>query len=730
VIYPHLSQENAMNKPLKILAILIAALVLIIGLGIAYLSLVFDPNQFKSQLIELVKEKKHRTLAIDGNIQLNFFPKLGVSLEKIRLSEFESPTQFAHLDRAQVSLALMPLLQKQIVIDKISLHGLQLRYQRDAQGTSNIDDLLAKDAPENQAKTETSSAKQMRFDIEGIDIANSQFEIDDQKAALKASIKELNLSTGKIADQKKTPVKFSAAFNFQEPKAEAKIDLNTQLIFDITQKSIALQDFKTQIAGKLGKESLEVVLESAALSLHAEHSESAQIKLSAKLKGAQELSTSVALNKLSLQAKQLNIAEVQMQAESKQEGTTKQIELKSPFSMDLNTQLLKLSQLAVQVKINDPKLAQTAIVIPITGQASVNLKEKKLDSALSAKFDETQLQASLQLQNFSAPAISFKVDIDKLNLDRYIKPTTEPVDAAPSKEEDLNLAALKALNLNGVIRIGALQVKNLHINQVHLPIKAAQGEISMNGLQAQLYQGEVAGNIRFDVDGNRLQMQQKLSNIQINPLLVDFMKKDILEGRGSLNLQINTHGKRVSHFKDNLNGTISTQLLDGAVKGINLAKSLRDFKAKISNKTDQQQSANSNEKTDFSALSASIHFVDGVGNSDDLDMKSPFLRVGGKGMVDLRANKLDYTAKVTVVNTATGQDGSDLSQLKDISIPIRISGPFDKLSYQLQFAQIGSEALKSALKAKAAPVIEEKKKELKEKVNEQLKDKLKGLFSK
>jgi AsmA protein len=250
----------------------------------------------------------------------------------------------------------------------------------------------------------------------------------------------------------------------------------------------------------------------------------------------------------------------------------------------------------------------------------------------------------------------------------------------------------------------------------------------MSGLQAQLYQGEVAGNIRFDVDGNRLQMQQKLSNIQINPLLVDFMNKDIVEGRGTLNLQINTHGKRVSQFKENLNGSISTQLLDGAVKGINLAKSLRDFKAKILNKTDQQQGANKNEKTDFSALSASINFVDGVGNSDDLDMKSPFLRVGGKGKVDLRANNLDYTAKVTVVNTATGQDGTDLSQLKDISIPVRISGPFDKLSYQLQFAQIGSEALKSAFKAKAAPVLEEKKKELKEKVNDQLKDKLKGLF--
>nr|WP_315485176.1 AsmA family protein [uncultured Undibacterium sp.] len=717
-----------MNKPLKILVIALSAIVLIIGLGIAYLSFVFDPNQFKSQMIELVKEKKHRTLVIDGNIQLNFFPKLGVSLEKIRLSEFESPTQFANLDKAQVSLALMPLFQKQIVVDKVSLHGLQLRYQRDAQGKSNIDDLLTKDPSESQEKTESSNTKQMRFDIEGIDIANSQFEIDDQKAALKGSIKDLNLSTGKIGDKKKTPVKFSAVFNFQQPKAEAKIDLNTQLSFDMAQKSLELQDFKTQIAGKLGNDTVEVLLETAAMNWQPDLSKSEQIKLNTKLKGAQEVGANIVLNKFSLKEKQLSIAEVQLQAESKEGGASKQLELKSPVSMDLNTQLLKLSQLAMQIKINDPKLAQTAIAIPITGHASVNLKEKIVDSMLDAKFDETQLHTSLQIQNFSAPAINFKVDIDKLNLDRYIKTAAEPAKTTESKEEDLNLNGLKALNLNGVIRIGALQVKNLHINQVNLPIKAAQGEISMNGLQAQLYQGEVAGNIRFDVDGNRLQLQQKLSNIQINPLLMDFMNKDIVEGRGTLNVQINTHGIRVSQFKENLNGTISTQLLDGAVKGINLAKSLRDFKAKILNKTDQQQSANKNEKTDFSALSASINFVDGVGNSDDLDMKSPFLRVGGKGQVNLRSNSLDYTARATIVNTSTGQDGADLSQLKDLTIPVRISGPFDKLGYQIQFAQIGSEALKNAFKAKTAPVIEEKKKELKEKVNEQLKDKLKGLF--
>lgn len=716
-----------MNKPLKIAVIVLVSILFIIAAAIAYISLVFDPNQFKTQLIELVKDKKHRQLSIDGNIQLTFFPKLGVSLEKIKLSEFESNAQFAALEQAQVSLALMPLLQKQFVVDKISLHGLQLRYQRDAEGKSNIDDFIAKDSTTNADSTQ-SPKQALRFDIDGIDIAHSQFEIDDQKAKLQGSIQDVNLNTGKISDQNKTPVKFSAKLNFQQPKAEAQIELATTLGFDFADKILNLQDFKTQIAGKLGTDTFKLEVSTTAMTLSPQRSASDQINMTATASGVQTLDAKLSIHQFALSDHKLSIAAIDLHGESKQERSAKLLDLKSALTMNMETEQLVLPQLIIQVTLKDPKLAQTDIAIPITGQASIDLKEKNIDTTLTVKFDETQMHSTVQVQNFSTPAIRFKVDIDKLNLDRYVKASASEK-AGESKEEDLNLAGLTSLNLNGSIHIGALQVKNLHINQVQLPIKAAQGEFTMTGIAAQLYQGSVAGNMHFDVDGNRFQMQQTLSNIQINPLLVDFMKKDIVEGRGTLNLQIDTHGKRVSQFKDNLSGTIRTQLADGAVKGINLAKSLRELKAKIINRSDQQQAANKNEKTDFSAMSASIHFVDGVGNSDDLDMKSPFLRVGGKGQVNLRNNTLDYTARATIVNTAAGQDGADLSQLKDLTIPVRISGPFDQLGYQLQFAQIGSEALKSAFKAKAAPALEEKKKELKEKVNEQLKDKLKGLFS-
>ena len=69
---------------------------------------------------------------------------------------------------------------------------------------------------------------------------------------------------------------------------------------------------------------------------------------------------------------------------------------------------------------------------------------------------------------------------------------------------------------------------------------------------------------------------------------------------------------------------------DGAVKGINLARTLRQAKAALSMKQDAVSRPTQAEKTDFSELSASARIADGVAHSDDLDIKSPFLRIGGE----------------------------------------------------------------------------------------------------
>ena len=146
------------------------------------------------------------------------------------------------------------------------------------------------------------------------------------------------------------PIKFSANLQFDKPKAEAKMESNAQLRFDIAQKSLELTDLKTQFIGKLEANPIELQIETAALSMNPQQSKSEQIKLSAKIGGTQELSANVVLNKFTLLEKSLNIAEFTLQAQSTQAGASKKINLKSTLSMALETQVIELPQLAMQLK--------------------------------------------------------------------------------------------------------------------------------------------------------------------------------------------------------------------------------------------------------------------------------------------------------------------------------------------------------------------------------------------
>lgn len=762
------SGNSATKKILKGIGITVAVLVLLLAGLLAYVSFAFDPNQFKAQITQVVLEKKQRTLAIDGDIKLRFFPKLGVELGRVSLSEKNNQVHFAKLDSARVSLALLPLLSKKIVVDKISLRGLELHWQRDESGVSNIDDLLSKsqndDTHEPEAATSTGNA--LLFDVEGIELRDAQIQISDAKTQFNGALKNLQFSSGRLADKTPTAIHFSSQIVAQQggkPASDAMVTVDTNLRFDLDTHELGLEKLALNLDGVLQGNKIKLALKApqwsmkqndfaltvagleANLQTHVtqgdvvlnvtvpriqidqDKASSDKIGGSLSVSGAQNITAKLSTGTISGNSKALKLDQLMIELERKQGAQTVKAQLHSALDADIEKMIFSLAQLTLNVQVHDPALPQPEIVLPMTGKLLLNLTTKSLQSDLQSKFDESQIKLQLDVHDFSAPQIGFHAMIDRINLDRYMKPTPKSAPAPVASgqtpvtaEAALDLSALKSVQLDGKVAIGQLQVKNIKMTALQLPVRLHGGVLEMKGMRAHLYQGELVGDVSVRAGDNHVSVQQTLSGIQIQALLKDAINKDIVEGRGNLKLQLQTQGKTTTHMKQMLNGDISVSLTDGAVKGINLAKSFRDFKSNILNKSDQDQAANSSEKTDFSALSGSIHFVDGIGTSDDLNMKSPFLRVGGNGTVNLRDSTVDYVATVNVVESITGQGGVDLSQLKGISIPVRVKGPFDHLSYKIQFGKIGADVLKSAVKEKAKPLLEEKKKEVL--------DKLKGLF--
>ena len=101
-----------MPRSLKLVLGALGVLLALLVVAAVVIAATFDPNAYKPQLVELVKQKTQRTLQIPGEIELSFFPSLGARLGALSISEHRAAAPFASVESARVSLALMPLLRR------------------------------------------------------------------------------------------------------------------------------------------------------------------------------------------------------------------------------------------------------------------------------------------------------------------------------------------------------------------------------------------------------------------------------------------------------------------------------------------------------------------------------------------------------------------------------------------------------------------------------------------
>ena len=219
-------------KMLKYALIALAGLVILVGGVLAYVAATFNPNQYKSQIVQAVKAKTQRTLKLEGDIGLSFWPSIGAKIGKASLSERASDKEFAAIEEVRVALKLMPLLSKQVVVDTVRIKGLRVNIVKTNNAGTNVDDL----AGEPSAKKGTPAAKDARadlaVDIAGVEFVDAAISYTDQAAGAKYLLAKLNLKTGRIAPGVPTAVDFSAHAQGDKPKVDLPVTLKMRLTLD------------------------------------------------------------------------------------------------------------------------------------------------------------------------------------------------------------------------------------------------------------------------------------------------------------------------------------------------------------------------------------------------------------------------------------------------------------------------------------------------------------------
>ncbi|MGB7298639.1 MAG: AsmA-like C-terminal region-containing protein, partial [Burkholderiaceae bacterium] len=145
---------------------------------------------------------------------------------------------------------------------------------------------------------------------------------------------------------------------------------------------------------------------------------------------------------------------------------------------------------------------------------------------------------------------------------------------------------------------------------------------------------------------------------------------------------------------------------------------IRDAKNLLQAGGAQSEASVAGARTDFAALTASFKIANGVATNTDLSGKSPLLRLGGGGTIDIAAGSLDYTVRASVVGTSKGQEGKEIDELRGVTIPVRLTGAFEALQWQIDWGEAAKSALKSRVAEQLSGQVDVKKAELKAQADE------------
>lgn len=1009
-----------MKKLLKFGLYGLGGLIVLLLLAMAIIAATFNPNDYKDDVIKLVKEKKDRTLKIDGDIKLSYWPKIGANLGRVSISEHKNETEFASVNSVKLALAVMPLLKKELVVDTIYVDGAKANIVKHKDGTTNFDDLLSKDESESQT---------VKFDVDGIHITNSEISYADELAGAKYNVSKLNLTSGHISIAQPVDLETDFTLNANQPAIAANAKIKGNFLVDPETKHFKVKGLDSHVAGDMlnGKgmdikisgdvdakpEQMEflvdglklaasgnfdgaknaIELTAPALTIQKEEVSGKKVTVSlSQEKAGDVFKANMVLADMKGSPKALQSSGITGDLSAIQGKRTIAGKFSSPFTGNIENLIFDLPKLAGNLDIKDPSLpnggmkgtfnlgAHTEIkneiaksqfnlniegVTKLNGDINVtgfkksnikfNLNADQLDlnkllpkstapakatndkpadmsalknmaldgrlnvgsiiydkyrvsglnvgikadgdklalSGLNVKVDNSQIKGSVGITHFAKPLYTFDLDIDQLDVDKYVaaspsdkKASDKPTDlsalkalnadgvlrigkfkygktnasniiinlkadgqklalnplsgkvddsqikgsfaisqfARPAYTFDLDidhldvnkyvsastpsntkadqsadlsalntlladgslrvgslkynqyqvsnlkfnlkadgqklqlnqfaakvddsqinanvgisqfshpaynfdvvidkldadkyiakgnsdskgagdtpidLSALKKLNATGEAKIGWLKLANVKTENVNLGLKAASGVATLSPFSANLYQGSMAGSLIVDARATpNIKFKQNMKNVSVGPLMVDAIKNDMLSGSGTINVDVTTQGNTVGTLKKGLMGNASMSLADGALKGVDIAGSIRELRNKVNILKTKEAGADKSKKTDFSELTATFDIKNGVAHNEDLAMKAPILRLAkgdSRGDIDIGNEKINYLAKPTIVKSLKGQGGAELDSLAGIAIPLKIYGTFAEPKYNLDFAAVGTALAKSNL---------------------------------
>ncbi|MFP5383115.1 MAG: AsmA family protein [Gammaproteobacteria bacterium] len=314
-------------------------------------------------------------------------------------------------------------------------------------------------------------------------------------------------------------------------------------------------------------------------------------------------------------------------------------------------------------KTTDPQaMTRVALKSALAG----TLASAMLDN-LDIRLDQSTIRGKAGITDLKTTALVFDLALDNINADGYLPPPAPEATAAAVKGEAtagaakpgaaakpeplLPVETLRTLNLQGKLAAGKITFMEWPMTRLALGVRAKDGDIRVDPINASVLDGSISGSVRIDARGNepRIITALKLNRVEIGPVVQRYAKKDLFLGKASLNLDMDATGNDMDTLLKKAIGSADFSFADATLRGVNLnnvltealtqqlgafAMLMPDYQQKLPKELEQD--------TVLKTLAAGVKLKDGVAEMPALNAGVKDGKVSGQGSFNLLSLDFDY----------------------------------------------------------------------------------------
>ena len=200
-----------MGKLIKILLVL----VLLVIAGLAALIFTTDINQYKDQIIEVVKNNTGRDFQINGELKLapSLVPTIAVEGVELGNANWAKEKNMLSVGRFEAQVSLLPLLKKNIQVNRLILIEPNIQLETDNNGNGNwvFENIEKKEEKTTEEPTSATALPALAINEVQIEKANISYTDGKTGQTTKVVIDEVTLTSSSFSEPMELTIK--AAIN-------------------------------------------------------------------------------------------------------------------------------------------------------------------------------------------------------------------------------------------------------------------------------------------------------------------------------------------------------------------------------------------------------------------------------------------------------------------------------------------------------------------------------------